>query len=197
MGTYTLPSVRTRPYPTDRLIMGSIGRFVPSWITPNHITIARLIGTPYMGWLLLTGRYVGGLVFFLILAFSDALDGAMARTRGAITSWGVVYDPIADKFLIGTAVVIVAVHRLGIALAAVVISLEAVTIIGGLYFKYGRKTLLPANWWGKSKMLLQVTATTLLIIDALLGGSILAPVAFWVFVAASSCAMLSLLSYGA
>ncbi len=177
--------------------MRSIGRLLPQWVTPNQITWLRLLGIPFMASLFMLGWYATGLGVFLVLAFSDALDGAVARTRKQITPWGIVYDPVADKLLIGTAVAILAVHRLGLSLALTVIGLEVLTILGGVYFKFFKKILMPANLWGKAKMCLQVLAITLLLLDALYLGVGFAVVAFWVFMVAAGCAFVSLLYHGA
>jgi len=197
MVDYVIQSVRSEPYPTDRLIMRSLGRFVPLWVTPNQITWLRFLGIPGMTYLFMDGSYAFGLVVFLVLAFSDALDGAVARTRKQITPWGIMYDPVADKLLIGSAVAILATNRLGLALAFTVIGLEVVTILGGLYFKFFKKMLMPANLWGKSKMCLQVLAITLLLLDALYPGQGFSVMAFWVFMVASGCAFVSLFYHGA
>lgn len=196
MVDYVIQSVRREPYPTDRLIMAFFGR-LPQWVTPNSVTWLRFLGIPGMIYIFQKGYYVLGLVVFLVLAFSDALDGALARTRKHITPWGIVYDPVADKLLIGSAVAILAVHRLGLGLALAVIGLEVITILGGLYFKFFKKILMPANLWGKSKMCLQVVAITLLLLDAIYPGNGLATIAFWVFMVASGCAFVSLLYHGA
>lgn len=197
MVDYIIQSVRREPYPTDRLIMGTVGKLLPRWVTPNAVTWVRFIGMPGVAYLFFRGYYVSGLVVFLLLAFSDALDGALARTRKQITPWGIVYDPIADKLLIGSAVAILAVHRLGFGLAITVIGLEVFTIIGGLYFKFVKKILMPANVWGKTKMCLQVLAITLLLLDAIYPGHGFASAAFWVFMVASGCAFVSIFSHGA
>ncbi len=197
MVDYVIRSVRREPYPTDRLIMRIFGRILPASITPNQITWVRFILMPLVVYFLLRGYYVSGLVLFLVLAFSDALDGAVARTRKKITQWGIIYDPIADKLLIGSAVIVLAVSRLGLGLAFVIIGLEVLTIVGGLYFKFFKKVIVPANIWGKAKMCFQVGAITLLIVDAIVGAPIFAILAFWVFIVASGFAFISLLHHGA
>ncbi len=197
MEALTVRGVRTDPYPSDRLIMRMGGRFLPSWVTPNQITILRLAATPVVFFLLLHRRYGVGLIVFLLLAFSDALDGALARTRNQITAWGIAYDPIADKLLIAGSVLILAMNRLGMTLTMVIIGLEVATLLGGMYFKFVRKILFPANVWGKAKMFLQVVATALLMVDGLLPIPLVAHGAFVIYIVASCFAFLSLLSHGA
>ena len=73
---------------------------------PNLITISRLLITPYIVWLLLIENYFLGFVFFLLSGISDALDGFIAKKFNQTTLLGSYLDPIADKFLIVSAIVL-------------------------------------------------------------------------------------------
>ena len=73
---------------------------------PNWLTIGRIAITPLIAWLPFTGSAAGRLiafVLFLTAAYTDYLDGVLARRRGLITDLGKLLDPLADKLLlIGT-----------------------------------------------------------------------------------------------
>ena len=73
---------------------------------PNLITISRLLLTPYIVWLLLIESYFLGFIFFLLSGISDALDGFIAKRFNQKTLLGSYLDPIADKFLIVSAIVL-------------------------------------------------------------------------------------------
>ena len=77
---------------------------------PNALTISRIVLTPVVLWLLLTGKLVGqvwALALFILAAMSDYLDGHLARSLGARSRLGQFLDPLADKILvIGTFVVL-------------------------------------------------------------------------------------------
>ena len=73
---------------------------------PNIITISRLLLTPYIVWLILSENYVLGFIFFLISGVSDALDGFIAKRFNQHTLLGSYLDPIADKFLIVSSIVL-------------------------------------------------------------------------------------------
>lgn len=82
-----------------------------NWNLPNLITIVRIVLAPVFVWMLLadggTGRalrWLAGALFILAIA-TDGLDGAIARKRGLVTELGKLLDPIADKVLIGGALV--------------------------------------------------------------------------------------------
>lgn len=82
---------------------------------PNIITMARILFVPFFIWTLVefnnpesAMRWISVLVFIIIMA-SDGVDGAIARKRGLITNLGKLLDPIADKALLGGALVALSV----------------------------------------------------------------------------------------
>jgi CDP-diacylglycerol--glycerol-3-phosphate 3-phosphatidyltransferase len=81
------------------------------WNLPNAITMARIFAVPFFIWSLVSVsndespmRWVSVLIFIIIMA-SDGVDGAIARKRGIVTDLGKLLDPIADKALLGGALV--------------------------------------------------------------------------------------------
>ena len=94
--------------------MKSILKTTPTnnpWNVPNAITMARILAVPVFIWSLVSVasdespmRWVSVLVFIIIMA-SDGVDGAIARKQGIVTELGKLLDPIADKALLGGALV--------------------------------------------------------------------------------------------
>lgn len=81
------------------------------WNLPNAITLARILAVPFFIWSLVSVsndesvmRWISVLIFIIIMA-SDGVDGAIARKRGIVTDLGKLLDPIADKALLGGALV--------------------------------------------------------------------------------------------
>jgi CDP-diacylglycerol--glycerol-3-phosphate 3-phosphatidyltransferase len=81
------------------------------WNVPNAITLARIFAVPFFIWSLVSVsndesqlRWVSVLIFIVIMA-SDGIDGAIARKKGLVTNLGKLLDPIADKALLGGALV--------------------------------------------------------------------------------------------
>src|SRR5437762_11062741 len=73
------------------------------WTLPNMITLARISLTPVIALLPFISGYwpkVIAFVVFLIAAFSDLLDGYLARRYGTTSELGILLDPIADKLLL-------------------------------------------------------------------------------------------------
>lgn len=135
----------------------------PPFIKPNHLTIFRYISIPIIFLLLYFQYYKLGLLFFFISAFTDALDGAMARTRKQVTSWGKIHDPLADKLLIGVSGIIVITRYVGIEIIVIILFLEILTIIAAISL-YDSKENSGARLPGKLKMLCQSFGLGILLI---------------------------------
>lgn len=81
---------------------------------PNVITMARILCVPFFVWTLFAfesnsiARWYS-LALFIVIMVSDGIDGAIARRRGLITNLGKLLDPIADKALLGGALVALSV----------------------------------------------------------------------------------------
>jgi len=146
---------------------------IPKAVKPNHLTLIRLIFTPVLIAWLLSEMYMPALILFIVLAITDLLDGSMARLRDEITDWGKIWDPIADKLLVGS-VVIILLLQLNFGLALLVVGFETAFILAGTITKYINKTAdIQANMWGKIKMNLQCFGGGFLILGFFIGSPIL------------------------
>ena len=163
---------------------------------PNTLTLARIFLVPLLVVVLLTRfeaelifgvpREILGAAIFGIAAFTDWLDGYVARRRRQVTQLGQLMDPLADKLLITAA--LVSLVQMGMASAwmvAVILGRElAITVFRSL--TYARGVTIPASPLGKVKMVTQVVAILLLI----LGNQVwlfwaLGQVALWLVLVAS------------
>ncbi len=177
----------------DRFLKKTFLRLLPSSVTPNQITKFRLVSIPFIAILLLLDYYVAATVIFLFSAFSDALDGALARTSRKITTWGTLYDPIADKLLIGMVSTIVISRYIG-AYTALAIVLIEIMLVASSYYRY-KGRVVPAKTMGKTKMILQCVGIILLLLYVLIGASGLLLVATYTLYAAIVFGLLSLLVF--
>jgi len=100
---------------------------------------------------------------FALAALTDGLDGYFARSRGSITTFGKLMDPLADKLLIiGALLSLVSLDRLEAWIAMVIIAREvAVTILRTIAAERG--IVIAASWLGKAKTVLQIAAVIALI----------------------------------
>jgi len=73
---------------------------------PNAITLLRILLVPVFAWLVVTERPVAASIVFVIAAVSDGIDGFLARLLRQHTELGAILDPIADKFLALTALIL-------------------------------------------------------------------------------------------
>ncbi len=144
---------------------------------PNKLTVLRILMIPVFLLLLLpvadgrllipmplqTGRLLAALVFVLA-AFTDLLDGAIARKRNCITTLGKFLDPIADKLLVASA--LMALIQLGeaSAWAAVIIIAREFVVQGVRIIAANDAVVIAASMLGKIKTFTQMTAIVLLLI---------------------------------
>ncbi len=169
---YTIDSVITsRNINVQKSIDGVISKlflwFIPESVRPNHITVIRFILVPIVYWLLVSQQLVLGSIVFTIAALTDAIDGAMARTRGQITDVGKVIDPIADKLLILTALFYIGWDFLLIRVFVIYILFEMLAVLIGYFFAPILGKTTGANFFGKIKLNLQCLSIGLFIIGAI------------------------------
>jgi CDP-diacylglycerol--glycerol-3-phosphate 3-phosphatidyltransferase len=133
---------------------------------PNILTVVRILLVPVLVVALLEETAHGdtiAAIVFAIAAFTDGLDGYIARSRKAITTFGKVMDPIADKLLITAALIaLVSLNRVAAWVAMVIIAREfAVSSLRVAAAQQG--AIIPASVLGKIKTVTQVAAVMALI----------------------------------
>ena len=183
----------TKPNKIDFFLAKTFLRFIPASVTPNQMTLFRFATIPFVIVLLLTKLYLLATILFSISAFSDALDGARARTTGHITSWGILADPLADKLLIGLTAIILVSQFIGIWLAFLIIFLE-LALVFSAYHRY-RGKVVPAKVTGKIKMILQSFGLGFLLLFVMIGNPVLLLIATYLLYSAVLFALLSLFVY--
>lgn len=146
----------------------------------NIITVVRILLAPLFVWLVLLDggehglwRFIAAGLFIAAIA-TDGLDGALARKRNLVTNSGIILDPIADKILIGGALIALAlVAELPWWVVIVILAREMGITLFRLMVLSNR--VIPASRGGKLKTVLQaVTLSSWLVPTWLLLGS-------WVF----------------
>ena len=133
---------------------------------PNALTLLRILAVPVVVVALLGETPNGDALaagVFALAALTDGLDGYFARSRDAVTTFGKLMDPLADKLLIiGALVSLVSLDRLQAWVAMVIIAREvAVTILRTIAAERG--IIIAASWLGKLKTVLQIAAIIALI----------------------------------
>ena len=139
-----------------------------SFNLPNFITLTRILMIPVFVVLFATptpNRSLSAAVVFVVAAVTDLLDGYLARRNGQVTTLGKLLDPIADKLLVLSALILlVNIDRVS-ALIAIVIIAREVAVTGVRAIAAGEGMVIAAETTGKYKMALQVVAIVLLILE--------------------------------
>lgn len=165
----------------------------PQSVNPNHITVFRLITIPFILYFLLTESYKIAFIIFVVSAVSDAIDGAIARTRNKITDWGIIFDPFADKLLIGSVGGILIYKFLSPTIAFIIIFLELI-LIGSSYYRF-KGEIVPAKTAGKVKMILQCVGVSFIFLSIVTGSSIALVISTYLLYLAILFGLISLFVY--
>ncbi|MGB5951617.1 MAG: CDP-diacylglycerol--glycerol-3-phosphate 3-phosphatidyltransferase [Ornithinimicrobium sp.] len=142
---------------------------VSPWNVPNALTVLRIVLVPLFVVVFLaddagdTSMRLWAAVIFVVAVATDWLDGDLARRQGVVTDFGKIADPIADKALIGAALICLSiVDELAWWVTVVILVREiGVTI---LRFVVIRRGVIPASRGGKMKTALQSAGLLLLIL---------------------------------
>lgn len=143
---------------------------------PNKLTIFRIILVPIMiiiPFLGIQGEFLGIPIaciiidlIFVIASITDQLDGHIARSRNQITTFGKFLDPIADKVLVVTAMImLVEMGRLPAWIPAIVVFREFLVSGYRLIAVQSEGKVIAASIWGKIKTVTQMIAIILAFID--------------------------------
>jgi len=140
------------------------------WTAANVVTLGRILLTPLLlilPWF--SGRFWSAVMGFgfLVISLTDLLDGYLARRSASVTRIGTLLDPLADKLLVSTALVmLVAVGRIpDWALAMVVLTFFREFSVTGLRAMASAEgVIMPASELGKWKTGFQIAALTALLI---------------------------------
>ncbi len=141
---------------------------VPTLVTPNKITLLRLLLAPILVMLLLTPGFYNAPIAALVIALgslTDWLDGHLARRWSAESDLGRLLDPIADKLILVSALIPLAAYGVVPAWMAVLLIGREVTVTGLRWVGASKGLVISAIPVAKYKTALQMVALILLILD--------------------------------
>ena len=136
---------------------------------PNILTIGRIIIVPFFVLAFYLPGFYGDLtafVLFVIASFTDFLDGMLARMMGEESKLGELLDPIADKIIVATALILLVMSgtiRHYEVIAAIIILTREILISGLREFLAIGQIKLPVTNLAKLKTFLQMIAIALLL----------------------------------
>ena len=136
---------------------------------PNILTIGRIIIVPFFVLAFYLPGFYGDLtacVLFVIASFTDFLDGMLARMMGEESKLGELLDPIADKIIVATALILLVMNgtiKHYEVIAAIIILTREILISGLREFLAKGQIKLPVSNLAKLKTVLQMTSIALLL----------------------------------
>lgn len=130
---------------------------------PTVLTLSRIVLIPFFV-LSVYNHPVLGAIVFSIASITDFLDGYLARRSGQITKFGIIMDPLADKFLVISAlIVLVDMERLT-AFVAIILIVRDFLVTGLRVVALSKDIVIPAEMGGKLKTTAQITSVLCLIL---------------------------------
>lgn len=161
------------------------------------ILIPLLIGVFYVPdtWLTPVGRDLVATWIFIIAGSTDWLDGYLARRWNETSAFGAFLDPVADKLMVATALIIlVHLDRLDAILAVIIIGREiTISALREWMAEIGARKSVAVSMIGKVKTMAQMASIPLLLYHAPLGGFDMQVIGTWLIYVA---AVLTLWSMG-
>ena len=124
--------------------------FTNVWTIPNVLTILRMILIPVFVVLFFKGLKMASLGVFCAASLTDMLDGYLARKLNQITDFGKLFDPLADKLMVITAMVCQTFWGpLPLIAVVIVAAKELVMVLGGM-FMLNKGVVVYSNYFGKT-----------------------------------------------
>ncbi len=152
---------------------------------PNKLTMLRVLMIPYFVFFMLLSikgsnavilqnvpdrRFIYcrsiAFIIFCLASFTDYLDGYIARSRGLVTDFGKFMDPLADKLLVSSALILLTAEGSLPCIAVIVIIAREFIISGFRIIAADNGIVIAASWWGKLKTVSQMILCMVLILPS-------------------------------
>ncbi len=131
---------------------------------PNKLTIARVVAVPFFIACYMLEFYISALIIFILAAFTDMLDGKIARKYNLITNFGKIMDPLADKILVYSAFCLMVDNGMMRAWMLIVILAREFVVAGMRTVAASEGIVIAADMSGKIKTVLQMIAVPLILL---------------------------------
>jgi len=174
---------------------------------PNILTWIRLIAIPIVVWCFFSDiRYEGGNfarpiagLLFALAAFTDLLDGYLARKLGQTSKFGAFLDPVADKLLVAVCLVLLVQSdaRIEVALIAAVIIGREITVsaLREWMASLGARSLVKVGFAGKLKTLFQMGGIALMVYEQSIFGVDVYEIGYYLLLVAAVMTLYSMFVY--
>ena len=157
----------------DKLVL-KLTNWLPHWVKPNYVTAFRLVLILPLIWLLIEKFYIWAVLLALFAYFTDMVDGALARSRKQVSTFGKLADPVADKAVYFLVFLFIGWGNIDPRIIFFMIVFEAALVISVPLFALLTKLVkikihLGANYVGKFKTPVQVAGVVVLAISLKFG----------------------------
>jgi len=135
---------------------------------PNFLTVVRILLIPVFVVLFsdpTPDRSLAAAIVFVVAAVTDLLDGYLARRHSQITRLGRLLDPIADKLLVLSGLILLVQFDRVAAIVAILIIAREVAVTGVRAIAVAQGIIIEAETTGKYKMVVQVVAIVFLLLE--------------------------------
>ena len=164
---------------------------------PNKLTIFRVIMIPFFVLCFylpaIPFHNIVACVIFCVASITDFLDGYLARRDGLVTNFGKFMDPLADKLLVGAALICLIESGQLPAWAVVIIISREFIISGFRLIASDNGVVIAASYWGKFKTVTQMAMVILMLLN--FPGAIFSVITRFVMWAAIILTIVSLVDY--
>ena len=124
--------------------------FTNVWNVPNVLTMIRLALVPVFVVLFFNGLKKAALAVFVAASLTDMLDGFLARKLNQITDFGKLFDPLADKLMVLTAMVCQTFWGPLPLIAVIIVAAKELLMVLGGVFMLSKDVVVYSNYFGKS-----------------------------------------------
>jgi cardiolipin synthase (CMP-forming) len=143
---------------------------------PNILTLSRIVTLPFLAALLWWPRwefgYAAAFVLYCLMGLTDYFDGYVARAQGAVSKLGIFLDPIADKIMVATVILVLSANGVLTGpyvgdmhvIAGLIILIREIAVSGLREFLGGLRVSVPVSHLAKWKTALQMIALGALIL---------------------------------
>ncbi len=154
---------------------------------PNALSLLRMILVPFFVLSVLwmdmdtwEGRMIPAIIF-AVTAFTDCLDGQIARRCNLITNFGKLLDPLADKFMVFAALLVMVfrytyLHEVFVWMTVIIMFRELAVTSIRLVAAGSSGVVIAASWFGKLKTVSQILGILVIILEPLFWGVYGAPI---------------------
>lgn len=169
---------------------------------PNILTWIRILAIPLIVvifFLPVSWAAPAAGLLFALAGITDLLDGYLARRMGQTSRFGAFLDPVADKLIVATALVLIVSRDPSIqiaVIAAIIIGREiTVSALREWMSEIGASAKVAVSWFGKWKTTAQIIGISMMLFERPIGPIPIYQIGFWLLVVAAALTIISMVDY--